>query len=89
MDRQLSAEQFTLVEDARGLRKLAFTSKIKNDLDQIRSNTDLMRGPRLTCPALIDFGEGSAMQRLWYWHVAVGETLYQYLYPTKNPKPVT
>ena len=86
IDKQLSPDQFVLEEDKRGIKRLAFKNEIRHNLDKIRSDEKLMKGPRLHCPAMIDFGDISAMKRLWYWHVVVGEALYQYLYPTQATK---
>jgi hypothetical protein len=85
MDMQLSPDQFVLEKDKRGIGRIAIKNEIRHDLNKIRSDENLMKGPRLNCPAMIDFGDESAMKRLWWWHVAVGETLYQYLYPPQAP----
>jgi len=89
MDMQLSPDQFVLEKDKRGIGRIAIKNEIRQDLNKIRTDVVPMKGPRLNCPALIDFGNEdatNAMKSLWYWHVAVGEALYQYLYSSQAPK---
>lgn len=84
--RPIVAKHFSLEDNKRGNMRLYLADSTKGALEGIRKDIHSMSGPRLGCPALIDFGDGSAMQRLWYWHVSIGEGLYGYLYPAQTPK---
>lgn len=41
------------------------------------------RGVTIGCPALVNFGEGSAIQTLWDWHVDVARQIYPLIARTK------
>lgn len=40
--------------------------------------------PLVRCPAMVDFGEGPAVQTLWKWHVEVARELYPRLYQASS-----
>ena len=37
--------------------------------------------PTAGCPAMVNFGEDSALKNMWDWHVDIAGTIYQQLYP--------
>lgn len=37
------------------------------------------RSPTLGCPAMVNFGDGSAVKKLWDWHVEIAEKIYPHL----------
>lgn len=37
------------------------------------------KSPTVGCPAMINFGDGSAINKLWNWHVEIAEKIYPVL----------
>lgn len=58
---------FTLAPTKNG-KKLA----LKEDLP-LKGNLAEGRGPRVGCPAMVNFGDGSAVHKLWDWFIEVAE----------------
>lgn len=59
----------------------------KNGIQELRKNGSSLenlgvgKSPTIGCPAMVNFGDGSSVKRLWDWHVEIAEKIYPHLVP--------
>jgi hypothetical protein len=71
-DKSYDPRNFTFRQTAHGYTLVAKNpSFIHNDYQN-----ELIE-PRVGCPAMVNFGDGSAIQKLWQWHVNMAPGVYQ------------
>lgn len=67
-------KQFVLVDSPSGLR-LEFSDEVVNEVLTNKHNETTRKNINRTgCPAMVNFGDGSAMRKLWDWHVEIART---------------
>ena len=71
-----------------GVERLGFSPAGHEVMDQIKHEEEQFAqkhkdGQRTGCPALVNFGEGSAVRRLWDWHLEIAEQVYNKFYASE------
>ncbi len=55
---------------------IAALRKIERLFFQIYKEKGLAPEPLVTCPALVNFGDGSAIKKMWEWHLDIARQIY-------------
>lgn len=71
----LSISKFTLSGEP-GNERLEITSEALADINKLIEEAGPQETPTTGCPALVNFGEGSAIRKLWDWHLELAERIY-------------
>lgn len=70
--------KFELIDKAGKIRVIPKESVLEEAKDEMANQN---KDPLIGCPAAVNFGEGSAIRRLWLWHVDIVRTTPQTFYP--------
>lgn len=57
---------------------------LKSVTDGNAVTLSVARSPTKGCPALVDFGEGSAIKRVWRWYLEIAKQIYSMYYPAQS-----
>ena len=68
--------KFKLTNTASGL-KVEVNPGVREFIDKFNNDAYESVSETIGCPAMVNFGEGSAVKRLWNWYVDIGKTIYQ------------
>ncbi len=78
-------KKFTLEQRKNGLALVC-----ASNLDKYKSDTDeTWYGPHLGCPAMVNFGEGSAVEKFFNWHVQFAPVIYRSFFESLKPVDIT
>lgn len=76
-----SPKYFT-IEGTDNSAKLTISKTASEDLRKKGSsleNLGVGKSPTVGCPAMVNFGDGSSVKRLWDWHIEIAGKIYPYL----------
>ncbi|HSW97121.1 MAG TPA: hypothetical protein VLF89_04825 [Candidatus Saccharimonadales bacterium] len=72
-------KDYTLIQSAKGAR-LQMTEAARMTLEQkveSKEIADIDLRETFGCPAMVNFGDGPAIKKLWDWHIDIAELMYQ------------
>ncbi len=74
---KLSDEKFALTGEP-GKERLGLTQEALEEIERLieLDGPETLDTPTTGCPALVNFGEGSAIRKLWDWHLELAERIY-------------
>lgn len=81
----LALSKFALIGEP-GSERLGLSPEATLEIQRLIDEAGKLETPTTGCPALVNFGGGSAIKKLWDWHLELAERIYPALAnPDKRP----